>query len=118
LAGRPYVLAIWASWCGPCRLELPEIAATARALAGEGIEVPVVAVSVDEDRAAAVRTAQRQRWRGLTLGWADMRRVPCCATALHTCWVVGPDGARVHVQTGCEEGCADRLERILREHAD
>lgn len=118
LAGRPYVLAVWASWCGPCRAELPAIAEVAGSLAEEGIEVPVIAVSVDEDRADALRTARRERWRGLTLGWTDRRRGPFGATALPTTWVVAADGTLVHVQTGFEEGFAARLERILRQYAD
>lgn len=118
LAGRPYVLAIWASWCGPCRAELPEIADVASSLAAEGLRVPVVAVSVDDDRAAAVRAARREGWRGLTVGWTDERRGPFGATALPTTWVVAPDGTLVHVQTGYDAAFSGRLGRILRQHAD
>ncbi len=49
--GEVVVLSFWASWCGPCRLELPEL----NALQGRRSDVTVVAVNVDRDRAAAER---------------------------------------------------------------
>lgn len=118
LAGRPYVLSLWASWCGPCLVELPEIARVVESLAAQGTEVPVVAISVDERRDTAVRTAKREHWRGLTLGWTDDRRGAFGMGALPTTWVVGSDGRVVYVQTGYDENFARRLGRILREHAD
>ena len=44
---RPTLVHFWATWCAPCRTELPELLAAARAVAGEtGFEL--VAVSVDD----------------------------------------------------------------------
>jgi len=35
LAGRPLVLNVWASWCGPCRLEMPAFEQVYRQAAGQ-----------------------------------------------------------------------------------
>lgn len=49
--GRKLVLSFWASWCGPCRKELPALSAWAK----ENPNVDVIAVNVDRDRKMADR---------------------------------------------------------------
>jgi thiol-disulfide isomerase/thioredoxin len=44
--GKVVVLNIWATWCGPCKTEMPTLAKLAQAYAGK--PVAVVAVSIDK----------------------------------------------------------------------
>lgn len=48
-AGKPFVLNLWATWCGPCKVEMPAL----DKIAAEG-KLPVVTVSQDLDGATAV----------------------------------------------------------------
>jgi thiol-disulfide isomerase/thioredoxin len=49
-AGKPFVLNLWATWCGPCKIEMPAL----DKIAVEG-KLPVVTVSQDLDGATAVK---------------------------------------------------------------
>jgi peroxiredoxin len=44
--GEVVVLNVWATWCGPCRVEMPSIQALHQALGPKGLKI--VAVSVDD----------------------------------------------------------------------
>jgi thiol-disulfide isomerase/thioredoxin len=46
-SGKVVLLNIWATWCGPCKREIPDLIEIATELAPKG--VVVVGVSVDED---------------------------------------------------------------------
>lgn len=48
-AGRPLLVNFWASWCGPCIEEMPELERYAREQAGKGVQVIGIAL---DDKAA------------------------------------------------------------------
>jgi thiol-disulfide isomerase/thioredoxin len=51
--GKVVLLNVWATWCAPCRAEMPTLDRLQQRLSGEGFEV--VALSVDRAGAGAVR---------------------------------------------------------------
>jgi peroxiredoxin len=56
--GSVVLLNIWATWCEPCRYEMPSIERLHLALGGDGLKV--LAVSIDEADAETVREFQRR----------------------------------------------------------
>lgn len=85
LLGQRWMLNVWASWCPPCRAELPLLARAADDLAGEGIgllllnagETASVATGFLEAEGLALRTLvdPDQRERGLESTNDTLRRL-------------------------------------------
>ncbi len=57
--GKIVLLNFWATWCAPCRIELPRFSAWQRQYGAAGLQV--IAVSMDDDRALASSTARKLR---------------------------------------------------------
>ena len=57
LRGRPVLLTFWASWCGPCRQELPELEKLVGELAGEGLVL--ITINMDQTPAMGARFLQQ-----------------------------------------------------------
>ncbi|WP_218612392.1 TlpA disulfide reductase family protein [Pseudonocardia sp. KRD291] len=117
LAGRPALLNVWASWCGPCRDEIPVLNEYTR----RADSVPVVGIDVRDDAVAAlglldelgaqypsVVDTDAALWKAL--------RVPY---AIPTTYVVRPDGSAQQVSPPKPFRTADEVsqtvERYLKE---
>lgn len=67
--GKPLVVNFWATWCDPCKAEMPRLAAAAKTYAGR---VAFLGVDVQDDSAFAARFARREHVSYMSV--ADPRR--------------------------------------------
>jgi thiol-disulfide isomerase/thioredoxin len=84
LRGRPYLLEVWATWCGPCVEEMKHLheAHAALARAGEDALMTFVALSIDETR-ESVQEFRRGQW---PMPWHNAWVPPAEQDALHEAW--------------------------------
>jgi thiol-disulfide isomerase/thioredoxin len=112
LKGKVVLLDLWASWCTPCREELPLLDDLAQRLRGEGVEI--VAVSVDEDRAAADELVHsRARWH-LTLGHDPAVAERLSPPTMPSSYVIDSRGRLKQINAGYEPGDIHKVEAQLR----
>jgi thiol-disulfide isomerase/thioredoxin len=69
--GKVIVINLWASWCGPCRREVPEYDKVRKEYAGRNVEF--IGLTMEDPRTAAdnVNRFLRDVKFGFRLGWAD-----------------------------------------------
>lgn len=68
LKGKPVLINLWATWCGPCVLEMPTLDALAAAKAGK---LQVLTISQDLDKADAVAAFFKDRKLAHLAPWLD-----------------------------------------------
>jgi thiol-disulfide isomerase/thioredoxin len=94
--GRPLILNLWASWCGPCRAEMPDIDAYALAHP----ELAVLGVAVEDVLAKALEFAEEvQVSYPLGFDEGDFREL-YPSIGLPATYFIDPDGTIAGVING------------------
>jgi thiol-disulfide isomerase/thioredoxin len=95
LKGKVVLVDFWATWCGPCRGELPNVIATYQKHHAEGFAI--IGVSLDSDREKL--TAFLKQTDGMTWpqyfdgqGWGNKLAVKYGVESIPFAVLIGPDG--------------------------
>lgn len=114
LKGKPLLINLWATWCGPCVLEMPTLDALAAAKAGK---LQVITISQDlADQAPAVDAFFKQRRLTHLAPWLD----PDNALSQHyntgvlpTTVLYDADGREVWRMIGSHDWAGPRTDAML-----
>jgi len=112
--GRVFVINFWATWCGPCRLEIPELNKVRGEYAARGVEFVGLTTENPQLDAARVREFAREFKMEYKLGWADEATAGAlrAGTAVPQTHVIAADG-RVVIRF---RGYSDKIvPRMLRD---
>jgi thiol-disulfide isomerase/thioredoxin len=114
-ARKPVVLNLWATWCGPCREEMPGLVKLAEDPRLKG--VAFVAVTT-EAASESVRRVAREELRGWTVLRATSMPDVFGTDAIPATFVIAPDGGVVASEIGAakwdDPSVVEFLEMLLR----
>ena len=105
LRGRTVVLNFWATWCGPCRYEIPAL----NAFAADHPEIPVLGIAVDGTPSELRQAAKRLEIAYPVLVIDEDTQAAYGVSTLPTTVVVGPEGEVVASHSGLIVGPHLRL---------
>lgn len=72
-AGKVLVVNLWATWCGPCRQETPELVKLHKEFRSQGVEVIGLSTENPDDSADAVREFVHNYNVDYRVGWAGQQ---------------------------------------------
>lgn len=105
--GKVVVVNLWATWCGPCRMEVPEYERVRKDYAGRNVEF--IALTTEDPRTTSDRVKQfvREYKFGFRHGWADPETAMTLMNGrniIPQTLVIGPDGYVVDHWRGYSRG--------------
>jgi thiol-disulfide isomerase/thioredoxin len=100
--GKVLVLDLWATWCGPCRAEIPHLNEIQKQYQSRGLEVVGLTNEDPEEDAAAVDQFAREMKINYKLGWATPTLWMSLgrANSIPQTYIIGRDGRPVRFFAG------------------
>jgi peroxiredoxin len=107
---KKVVISYWASWCGPCRLELPMLADFYRKYHKDSSDFEILAISIDENRSAAEGFATSAKLPFPVLLDVDNKVADSYSVeSIPSMFVIDPKGTIVYGNTGMDEALETQL---------
>ena len=111
------VVDLWATWCGPCRLEIPHLVELQKEYGGKGVEIIGLTTEDPDEAGTQVRDFAREFKINYKLGWSP-KEVSLAlmngSPSIPQTFVIAP-GGRIVTKF---RGFSDRLPPMIRAAID
>jgi peroxiredoxin len=107
---KTVVVSYWASWCGPCKVELPELREFYQRYHKADANFEILAISIDEQKADAEKYAEAEKLPFPVLFDPQSKTAEAYSVeGIPTMFVIDKDGKIVHAHAGLEQAMQIQL---------
>ncbi|HEX4083872.1 MAG TPA: TlpA disulfide reductase family protein [Chthoniobacteraceae bacterium] len=94
MRGKVVLIDFWATWCGPCKLEVPNVVETYRKLHDKGFEIIGISLDQDKDSLLKYTAANGMTWPQYFdgKGWQNEISSSFAIQQIPTMWLVNKKG--------------------------
>lgn len=112
--GKKVVVSFWASWCGPCRREMPMLRSFYEQYHQDNSNFEFLAISLDDNRADPAKFAREEKLPfPVLLDLTQQIGQEYGANAIPTLYVINEEGKVVYGQVGYDSLIQFRLVQML-----
>jgi len=117
--GKVVFLNLWATWCGPCRYEMPSIQSLYRSMEGKDkIVFIMLSVDKDENRSKVARYIQDKEFSfPAYMPSGNLPTILQEVTSIPTTFIISADGKVVSRKVGAANYDTDKFRKFLEELA-
>ncbi len=114
LRAKVVLVDFWASWCGPCRLSFPWMAALQQQYGTKGLTI--VAIDLDKDRSLAdAFLAEHPAPFRVAFDPAGKTAEAFAVSTMPSSFVLGPDGTVLYAHSGFDPKKTGPIEHLIQE---
>lgn len=119
LNGKVYLLDFWATWCSPCRDEIPNVRAVYDELRPEGFEVVGINLDAERERVISFTKSMQMKWLQIYSGavWKDANAQKYQVKAIPATYLVDKKGIIRYKGIRGRDQLLEKVKKLLNENA-